>query len=203
MFSERACAAVVVDWHLVALVRVRALQVCSRRARGSKQKSGKAERVLLGCLAARCGAPLLRCGALLFAVCRVELSRAHRAGCPLGRRRRREDTLGALDGLAGVGEDCVARSVPSRRGLAVARAAPSVPAILWLAAHPRRRLQTARFATRAATRTAKGSRRCAEGCRRTAGRAVRAAASGTRTSGSRDYSGPRARTARRPGEQAK
>ena len=36
-----------------------------------------------------------------------------------------------------------------------------------------RRLQTARFATRAATRTAKGSRRCAEGCRRTAGRAVR------------------------------
>ena len=87
----------------------------------------------------------------------VWLSRAHRAGCPLGRRRRREDTLGALDGLAGVGEDCVARSVPSRRGLAVARAAPSVPAILWLAAHPRRRLQAARFATRAATRTAKGS----------------------------------------------
>ena len=55
------------------------------------------------------------------------LSRAHRAGCPLRRRRRRKDTLGALDGLRGVGEDCVACSVPSRRGLAVARAAPSVP----------------------------------------------------------------------------
>ena len=101
------------------------------------------------------------------------MSRAHRAGCPLGRRRRRKDTLGALDGLAGVGEGCVARSVPSRRGLAVARAAPSVPAILWLAAHPRRRLQTARFATRAATRTAKGSRWCAEVGRHTAGRAAR------------------------------
>ena len=102
-----------------------------------------------------------------------QLSRVHRAGCPLRRRRRRKDTLGALDGLAGVGEGCVVRSVPSRRGLAVARAAPSVPAILWLAAHPRRRLQAARFATRAATRTAKGSRWCAEVGRHTAGRAAR------------------------------
>ena len=34
------------------------------------------------------------------------VSRVHRAGCPLRRRRRRKDTLGALDGLAGVGEDC-------------------------------------------------------------------------------------------------
>ena len=112
----------------------------------------------------------------------VDLSRAHRAGCPLRRRRRREDTLGALDGLHGVGEGCVVRSVPSRRGLAVARAAPSVPAILWLAAHPRRRLQAARFATRAATRTAKGSRWCAEVGRHTAGRRPRseAAAWGTR-----------------------
>ena len=101
------------------------------------------------------------------------LSRVHRAGCPLRRRRRRKDTLGALDGLHGVGKDCVARSVPSRRGLAVARAAPSVPAILWLAAHPRRRLQAARFATRAATRTAKGSRWCAEVGRHTAGRAAK------------------------------
>ena len=102
-----------------------------------------------------------------------DMSRVHRAGCPLRRRRRRKDTLGALDGLAGVGEGCVVRSVPSRRGLAVARAAPSVPAILWLAAHPRRRLQAARFATRAATRTAKGSRWCAEVGRHTAGRAAR------------------------------
>ena len=78
----------------------------------------------------------------------------------MSRRRRRKDTLGALGGPRGVGEGCVARSVPSRRGLAVARAAPSVPAILWLAAHPRRRLQAARFATRAATRTAKGSEWC-------------------------------------------
>ena len=165
---------------------------------------------LLGAICQNRGAPCFGFVLRVLAICLFclvlscpTLSRAHRAGCPLGRRRRRKDTLGALDGLHGVGEDCVARSVPSRRGLAVARAAPSVPAILWLAAHPRRRLQTARFATRAATRTAKGSRRCAEGCRRTAGRAVRAAASGTRTSGSRDYSGPRARTARRPGEQAK
>ena len=95
---------------------------------------------------------------VLFLIILITMSRVHRAGCPLRRRRRREDTLGALDGLAGVGEGCVVRSVPSRRGLAVARAAPSVPAILWLAAHPRRRLQAARFATRAATRTAKGSR---------------------------------------------
>ena len=131
------------------------------------------------------------------------MSRAHRAGCPLRRRRRRKDTLGALDGLAGVGEGCVVRSVPSRRGLAVARAAPSVPAILWLAAHPRRRLQAARFATRAATRTAKGSEWCVSKSVDTRQAAQRGGGLGDKSSELRDYQRQLARRNRRAAARAK